>query len=76
VGDFFFVIKTFFATLLLLAFMQVKIGDTTIESRAYQILAQSKLTTFLNEVAHRGVRLGKQIHQELESQLSKTNTEK
>jgi hypothetical protein len=66
-----FICKCFLATLLLIAFMQIKIGPKTIESRAYSILAESPLASFLNDVASGSVKLAQRTKQQLESQWQK-----
>lgn len=62
-----FAIKTFAASLALIAFMQIKIGSTTVESKAYQVLAKSKISSFLNDVAHGVVILGNQTKEKIEN---------
>lgn len=67
-----FVIKTFLATLLLIALLQIKIGDKTIETRAYQMASQSKFTYFLTDIAHGIIHLSKQLKSQIEQGISKS----
>ena len=66
-----FIFKCFLATLLLISLLQIKVGDKTLEGKFYQTLAQSQLTSFLSDVAHRAVHLGRQAKQEIEQKLKK-----
>ncbi len=67
-----FVIKTFLATLLLIALLQIKIEDKTIEARAYQMASQSKFTYFLNDIAHGVIHLAKQLKNQIDQGLNKS----
>jgi len=69
-----FVLKTFLASLLLISLMQIKIGETTVESRAYQLAAQSKFTHFLSDVAQGAVVLGKQLKTKFDQTINKSKT--
>jgi hypothetical protein len=70
-----FVLKTFLATLLMIALLQIKIGDKTIESRAYQMAAQSKLVFFLGDIARGAVELGKQLKTQVDQAFNKPKSE-
>jgi hypothetical protein len=69
VGELKFVFKTLFATIVVIALMQLKVGEKTIESKTYQILAHSEFAEFLNHVASGAVELGKQARAYAEEQL-------
>jgi len=69
-----FVIKTFLATLLLIALMQIKIGDKTIETRAYQMASQSKFTYFLIDIAQGTIQLSKQLKKLIDQAFDKSKT--
>ena len=73
VGELKFVIKTLIATILIVAIMQIKVGQGTIESKAYQVLAKSKVADFLNDVAQGLVRLGEQTKEQVERRIKKIN---
>lgn len=64
----------FFATLAIIAIMQIRVGGRTMESKTYQILAQSKFADFLNDVARGTVQLGKQTKDYVEGQIKKINS--
>ncbi len=66
-----FVLKTFLATLLLIMVLQIKVGDQTIESRAYQMAARSQLTSFIGGVARGIVELGKQAQSQINEAFKK-----
>lgn len=68
-----FVFKTLLATVVVIALMQLKVGEKTIESKTYQVLAQSKFADFLNHVAVGAVELGKQAKSYAEEQLKHIN---
>ena len=67
-----FVIKTFLAALLLIALMQIKIGDKTIEATAYQMASQSKFTYFLNDIARGTIYLARQLKNQIDEGLNKS----
>jgi hypothetical protein len=67
-----FVIKTFLLTLVVIALMQIKVGGSTIEGKAYAILAESKLTDFLNYVARGIVQLVKEAKAYSQDQFNKS----
>lgn len=67
-----FVIKTFLATLLLIALLQIKIDDKTIEVRAYQMASQSRFTYFLNDIARGTIHLAKQLKNQIDQGLNKS----
>jgi hypothetical protein len=69
-----FALKMFFATLAIIAIMQIRVGGRTMESKTYQILAQSKFADFLNDVARGTVQLGKQTKDYVEGQIKKINS--
>lgn len=69
-----FVFKTLLATLLIIALMQIKIGEKTIEGRVYQILAQSKFTGFLNEVAKGTVQLSRESKKYIQERIQSFNS--
>lgn len=69
-----FVLKTFLASLLLISLMQIKIGETTVESRAYQLAAQSKFTHFLSDVAQGAIQLGKQLKTKIDHTINKSRS--
>lgn len=50
-ADFFFIVKSFLITLGLVVLMQIKIGETTIEDRAYEWIRGSAVHSTLSRVA-------------------------
>lgn len=68
-GELKFVFKTLLATIAVIALMQLKVGEKTIESKTYQMLAQSKLADFLNDVARGSVQLGRQLKEYADQQI-------
>lgn len=71
VGEMKFLIKMFLGTMILIYVMQLKVGDRTIESRAYSLLAQSKLTVFINTVAHGLIEVGQEFTDYLQLEIKK-----
>lgn len=71
VDDMKFVIKMFLGAILLIYLMQLKIDGRTIESRAYQLLAKSKVTSFLNTVALGLVEIGTELKDYVQSEVQK-----
>lgn len=69
-----FVFKTLLATMVVIALMQLKVGEKTLEGKTYQILANSKFAGFLNDVARGAVELGKQAKSYAEEQLKKSQS--
>ncbi len=59
-AEFKFIFKSLLATLVLVALMQIKLGDRTIETRAYQVLAHSEFAEFINHVAKGSIQLAQQ----------------
>lgn len=66
-----FLFKTFLLTLLFILVLQIKIGEKTIERSTYQVLANSRFVSFLNEVAYGAVVLGKQFRDKVDETLKK-----
>lgn len=50
-GEIFFCIKMFFVTLFVVGLMQVKMGETTLEEKAYVWIKTSPFVSYLDEVA-------------------------
>lgn len=71
VDDMKFVIKMFLGAILLIYLMQLKIDGRTIESRAYQLLAKSKVTSFLNTIALGLVEIGTELKDYVQSEVQK-----
>ena len=71
VGEMKFLFKMFLGTMIVIYVMQLKVGGRTIESRAYSLLAQSKLTSFINTVAHGLVDIAEEFKGYVESEVNK-----
>lgn len=69
--EFKFVVKTLLATILVIALMQIKVGEKTFEAKAYKVLAQSKLADFLNGVARGAVKGANELKVYLHEQIQK-----
>lgn len=54
-----FVLKSLFATILIVLLMQVEVGGRTLESRAQHWLVSSEITRQLRQVADGGIKLSK-----------------
>lgn len=56
-GEIFFILKSFFLTFLVVIFMQVKVGEQTIEQKTLNYIANSSLIGPLQEVVDGGVKV-------------------
>lgn len=62
IGEFFYVLKIGMFTFLLVMFMQIEVGEKTLESHSYKIILEASKTLRLNQVAHGMIQAIKEGH--------------
>lgn len=70
IGDFFFFVKTVILTFVFVVFLQVKVGDYTLEQRAANWARGSQVVQPLREAAHGGVIALREVWREVLSLMS------